>query len=188
MIPQGTFSKILIPSVKGRPFQADSRIVDASGTATGKLFRDGLGRVRRDTNIFVPQISRTFVVSLIRDPEGQVALILDHHNKTAKKAKLPESLAPPEHPPEQPSSNAKLPPGTEALGSKMVGGVLCRGFRRRADSSSSEWWVSSELDMIVYSKAEGKEETWSFELYNIKVGPPDESVFKIPEDFSVEDQ
>jgi hypothetical protein len=207
-------------SVKtGAPYSADEVSEDiqtlADGThitrtnATTKVYRDSLGRTRKDRPLFYgggkaeaapdwPQ-----VVEIV-DPIAKFKYILDVSNKVAHRQQL-EVEAPKRSQPAVSEKPAEETPrqsnDVEQLGKQMVEGVTAEGMRitttypigsqgnDRPFTVTGETWMTHELGiMVLHKNNDPRFGEHTQKLINITLGDPPVGLFQIPADYTMVDE
>ncbi len=189
----------------------------------GRVVRDSQGRVRTETEL--PSTAGTLDVRqhiTIQDPVQRLLIHLDprtrvatiHHlgepalTVTAKEAVMPKPgnvlLVVPQVPPgtatavpAQKGDSARKPVvRTEALGMKLVEGVIASGTRTTWIIESSdqpivattESWFSRDLQMMVLSVTnDGQSAHSTMRLTDIVRGDPSTQLFQVPADYTIKD-
>jgi hypothetical protein len=181
---------------------------------TGQVARDSGGRVRRESLLaglgpFAPGDDGPQLV-FIHDPEAKLGYVLHVDEKLARK--LPP---PPAFDEASPGQAARLhAPGRgmrarikdaremkrEDLGTQTIEGVAAQGTRtthtipageignERAIEVVHERWYSPELQAVVLSRhVDPRTGETTYRLTNIQRGEPDAALFRVPDDFKVEE-
>jgi len=201
-------SGINLRSVPGAPFSADvirqtaQQMPDGTTRQTethGKIFRDGLGRTRTETEFASASgVIRHFVT--IVDPVQKVTMMLDVEAKTAKLAPLPVAKA-------VGRQNLKLlamaqkssrpMKGTEDLGGMTIEGFMVTGTRHidpavagaQKETNQNlvrEAWFSPELEIELMAKTQSALMTRTTKLAGVTPGEPDPLLFQVPADYAVQ--
>jgi hypothetical protein len=207
--------------VKGSPFSAsvssettqtlqDGTVVHR--TSQGNVFRDSLGRSRREMTVsgFGPLAASggTRTMVSIADPVAGSHYMLDTTNKVATKMVLHQHTA-------DSSANAQsfeqriqarqqkeIAAGllkTESLGTQVINGVSAEGTRithtipvgqignDKAISIVSERWYSPDLQIVVKStRTDPQFGTTTYTVTNIQRSEPAAALFTVPSDFTVQ--
>jgi hypothetical protein len=202
--------------ITGAPFSAQATTettqVLADGnqikhTEAGQVYRDSLGRTRRDTTIdhIGPWSTATTPRRIVNitDPVAGANYLLDAtektvHERTASGAWLgPESrkfLGP------RSKGDSNVQRTTESLGTEVMAGVSVQGTRTTETIPAgavgnqnpivivSERWTSPDLQTVVYSKhTDPRFGTTIYQLTNINRQEPDAALFQIPSDYTVKE-
>lgn len=116
----------------------------------------------------------------IQDSVQGRLIFLDRYNKMAHVTSLKDDLKP------QKSELFSPPPGAVGLGTGMVEGVWCHGFRgTNEDGTFSESWVSEELGIVIFAEIERLDGGgMTVRLFDIERVEPEPKLFRIPGDYN----
>ena len=210
---------IALRSVASAPFSADvvrqSTQLQSDGSRAlvethGKMFRDGQGRTRTETELASGAGSVTRHFTTIFDPVQRTSIVLNVEAKTAMIYHLPPAPALSEKQLKlivaaqaaQARKNglARSESGSpEDLGTMTLEGFSVTGTRSahpakagttadKAQTAFTESWFSSELKVELLSITQLPQAlTDTTRLINIVPGEPDPSLFQAPADYTVQD-
>jgi hypothetical protein len=168
-----------------------------------KIWRDSQGRTRTEREIRVESGERPFILIEISDPVGGSFYVLGNGNKVAHRIVLTPSWVKEAPPPVTPKpmnapcqmQNARQAPppcSSERLGPQNVEGVIAEGWRttdKIVPGSSSEWWWSDEVKLVVLSKVSNpKDGATTTGWINMSHAEPDPSLFAPPVGYTVVDE
>lgn len=215
--PHGTFERKV---VKGAPFSADTTTevtqVLADGNrlsrkTTGRIARDGEGRVRREQSLAAmgPLLAGPEPPPLvvINDPvEGSTYFLEERDKRAVRLGRMGPDEMPAEPPPGAPGTervhrfHLPLPaPKSESLGAREIEGLRVEGARHttvipvgsvgneKPIEIVSEQWQSPDLEVAVETKhSDPRMGTTEYRLQNIRRGEPDRTLFEVPGDYKLE--
>jgi hypothetical protein len=170
------------------------------------VYRDSLGRVRRETTRKGPD-GQTETRVTISDPVAGVVHELDATNKTAssRPARFPnwsqgtstnrmQTMGAGRRPAAQTDANVKR----ETLAARSINGTIASGARvthaipagtignSQAIETVRETWMADDLKVPLMTKsADPRTGTTTMELMNVNRSQPDPSLFQIPSDYTV---
>jgi hypothetical protein len=211
---EGMVGSIGESTVTGSPFSAVvtservQKLVDGNtidNKTTGNITRDGSGRTRRDITLpsigFLAASGQPKQIVSISDPVTQANYILDVSGKTYRKF----SSAPGGKSRGWASKFLDLPPGesgqttSESLGVKTIEGVTAEGTRliRTIPAGAAgnanpiiittEKWFSPDLQLtVLQTRSDPRFGTSTFQLTNIVRSEPDQTVFAVPSDYTLQ--
>ena len=199
--------------VKNAPFSAtvarESVQVLADGNRidrkeTGSIGRDSVGRTRREISLpAIGPLSASGAVPrfvFIKDPAAGKTYLLDEGKKTARvmdivsiyKQPLPSKIEKSGAPQEEAAIN------TELLGTKTIDGLTVQGTRTTRTIPAgqigneqpivitAEKWYSPDLQTIVsLTRSDPRFGTTTYQLTNINRADPPQSLFMVPQDYTV---
>lgn len=194
-------------TVTGAPYSAVEVRTAQQTLATGgvilrteqtNVYRDSLGRVRRETTRTAPDGQAQTRVT-ISDPVAGVVQELDAKTKTAftRTARFPsqaQSTGTPRRTTGQTEANVKR----ETLAAQTMNGTIASGTRltrtipagtignSQAIETVRETWMADDLKVPLMTKvSDPRTGTSTTELTNINRSQPDPSLFQIPADYTV---
>jgi hypothetical protein len=157
------------------------------------MYRDGLGRRRLDSFLFVGQYSAEGLRAIcIRDWVSEYEYIVDPVNRVAHRMKMPKSIA---RGMRTRMDNVLAPPQAlvESLGTQMIDGFLAEGSRITTHSQPpvavNEFWVNKQLEFVVRAdkrETNGRETIES--LINVSHAEPDPALFQVPLGYKLVDE
>src|SRR3984893_2575643 len=201
-------------TVTGSPFSAVvtservQKLVDGNtidNKTTGNIARDGSGRTRREMTLpsigLLAASGQPKQIVSISDPVTQSNYILDVSGKSYRKF----SSAPGGKSRGWASKFLELPPGesgqttTESLGVKTIEGVTAEGTRLTRTipagaagnanpiTITTEKWFLPDLQLTVLeTRSDPRFGTSTFQLTNIVRSEPDQTVFAVPSDYTLQ--
>jgi hypothetical protein len=196
-----------VATVTGAPYSAvELRTAQQTLAAGGfilrteqtNVYRDSLGRVRRETTRTTPD-GQTETRVTISDPVAGVVQELDAKTKTAftRPARFPsqaQSTGTPRRTTAQTEANVKR----ETLAAQTMNGIVASGSRvtrtipagtignSQAIETVRETWMADDLKVPLMTKvSDPRTGTSTTELTNINRSQPDPSLFQIPADYTV---
>jgi hypothetical protein len=211
----GAFYGVLpaVGAVKGAPFSAEAvtettqTLPDgrrATSQSSSTIYRDGMGRERREQTFAVVEIGTQSTASkhvTITDPVSNTAYTLDPRAHSATKAPLLVTLDSGGHlagPGPVVVSGRMIPGGsppsvevkTEDLGSKSIDGVMSNGKRETrtgpAGPIEDETWYSPDLRTTVMSRhSDPRAGQTVYRLTKINRTEPDPLLFQVPPDYKI---
>ena len=197
---------IHLRSIAGAPFSADvvkesTKVLpdgrQAPVVTHGKMFRDGEGRTRSETELFSTATAAPRRYVTIVDPVQQVSMLLDPQAKTATVSPLPGASV--EQPVKMSARGSAVPMPAQALamldaedlGTSTVEGFRVTGSRAMrlqegTENMVVESWFSPELKIELQARTAGPRlgETITT-LQNIVAAEPDRALFEVPADYTV---
>ena len=183
--PKATY----IAPVESLPFQALYEEVLREGgqreTATGAIYRDSRGRLRREYRVAEGSGQEPINVVVINDFAARSAIWLDVATKTATRF---TDFGPPPGESLQGWAFEGLWSAEEGAEKKMIEGVLCRKvvpIRTRLGTppkpiEAGEIWISNELKYSILERITGPETEYAWRVYSIRRTEPPHSLFVAP--------
>jgi len=210
--------------VKGVPYSAQAVTSVRQTLPTGSeiqtqmkalVARDAEGRTRREQTIraigpwaVLPPLSgrgaeenrwrETPTVILIQDPVKQISYTLDPRTHLAR-ITHPSVARSERSPQERPPNPERRPERGEALGDRVIEGVLAQGRRTVVTLPAGsignsaplditvETWYSPDLQVVVLGKrSDPRVGEITYKLVSIKRGDPPASLFEVPPDYRVD--
>jgi hypothetical protein len=153
--------------------------------ASGRIFRDGRGRERRESTVKLGSGGElTFVI--ITDFEAGQLITLDRDTSTA--IILPLSPRPTEQ--AGPQSSTQTRPSTQGTPTyEMIESVRCRVMDATIDQPSGairiKAWISDDLGQVLREESAAGEFTSLWRLSDIRLFEQDASLFRIPDGYLV---
>jgi hypothetical protein len=202
----------------GAPYSADEVSEDiqtlADGThitrtKTTKVYRDSLGRTRRERQLLRAEgkaegaADWPHIVEIV-DPVARFNYILDVSNKVAHRQQLevrePKRSQPPVR--EKPVEETQQPSNSvDQLGEQTIEGVTAEGTRvtniypigsrdnDRPFAVTGEAWWSRELGiMLLHRSVDPRTGEHTLKVVNIDLAEPPASLFQVPADYAVVDE
>jgi len=172
--------------------------------ATGSIARDGVGRTRQE--ITLPAIGPLAAsgqvphLAFIRDPAAGKNYILNENKKTAMTISHPAGANEQGRRMMREKMNAGQNPNvqTVSLGTKTMDGLLVQGTRRirtipvgqigndKPIVITRKEWYSPDLQTVIAStRSDPRFGTTTFQLTNINRSEPPQSLFMVPQDYTV---
>ena len=160
-------------------------------TATGTIYRDSGGRVRREYRIVHGSGQGPIDLVVINDLAARSVVWLDNATNTATRF---IDFGPP---PGQPlwggwafEGSWSVEGGAEE---KTIEGVLCRKVARVGwplgatlkGAEAGEIWISDELKYSVFERVTDPEHEYTWRLHNIRRTEPPDSLFAVPAAYTV---
>lgn len=164
--PQAQLS--FLASATGTAFSAEYERRDVSGQLHhGRVFRSASGKQRDEFDLH----SR---VAAIWDPSTKTALLLD----AVSGALLDTSAQPGPHSPPA-AMVGPAPSIADELGVREIEGLPARGYRVTVGDTASEYWVSTQLGVVLLEKriAPIGETVW-LRLFGIRLAEPPAELFE----------
>lgn len=171
---------------------------------TGSIARDGVGRTRQEMTL--PAIGPLAAsgqvphIAFIRDPAAGKSYILNENKKTAMTISHPAGASAPGRRMMKQKMNAGENPNvqTVSLGTKTMDGLTVQGTRRirtipvgqigndKPIVTTRDEWYSPDLQMVISStRSDPRFGTTTFQLTNINRVEPPQSLFMVPQDYTV---
>ncbi|HLJ39987.1 MAG TPA: hypothetical protein VKT50_00735 [Candidatus Acidoferrales bacterium] len=171
---------------------------------TGSIARDGIGRTRQE--ITLPAIGPLAAsgqvphIAFIRDPAAGKNYILNENKKTAMTISHPAGANEQGRRMMKQKMNAGQDSNvqTVSLGTKTIDGLTVQGTRRirtipvgqigndKPIVITRDEWYSPDLQMVIAStRSDPRFGTTTFQLTNINRADPPQSLFMVPQDYTV---
>lgn len=171
---------------------------------TGSIARDGVGRTREEITLSAigpfAASGQAPHIAFIRDPAAGKGYILNEDRKTAVTIDHPAGASEPGRRMMNQKINAEQDSNvqTVSLGTKTMDGLTVQGTRRirtipvgqigndKPIVITRDEWYSPDLQMVISStRSDPRFGTTTFRLTNINRSEPPQSLFMVPQDYTV---
>jgi len=169
------WSTSLAQSWPTKAYDATYEMTAAGRTTSTRMINDGHGHQRHESST----------------PQGKVISIIDYPNKVmwnlmeAQKMAMKLPFNPSSSGASITDAQSAKQSNAKSLGTKVIDGHPCQGWQASVQGNTSESWIGTDINNLVYSVSSGPQGQSTMKLKQFSASAPSPSLFTVPSDYKV---